>query len=135
LTPFFLFVAGPAGLEFFRVVTRVAPFDAGFRHIFLRYQRQRMRLMALCADWNALFGLPIVGHILVGVNLFTAFSREILGPGGKVIERTVTLKADFLVPRWGCRIIRLRLRVRPPGGRQRCRIKAKERKNQEASYS
>jgi hypothetical protein len=85
--------------------------------------------MALCADWNALLGLPIVGHILVGVNLFTAFSREILGPGGKVIERTVTLKADLLVPRGDRRIIRLRLRVRRLGGGQRCRKKAKERKD------
>lgn len=85
--------------------------------------------MALCADRNALVGFPIVRHILVGVNLVAAFSRELLGPGGKVIERAVTLKADILVPRWGRRSIRLRLRIRRLGGRQHCRKKAKERKN------
>ena len=69
------------------------------------------------------------------VNLIAAFSRELFGPGGKVIERAVTLKADILVPGWGRRSIRLRLRVRRLGGRQRCRKKAKERKNQEGPYS
>ena len=128
-------MAGDAGLEFFRVVTRVAPFDAGFGDIFLRCQRQRMRLMALCADRNAFLGFPIVRHILVGVNLVAALGCEFLGAGGEVIEGPMTLEADILVPGWGRRSIRLRLRVRRLGGRQRCRKKAKERKNQEGPYS
>ncbi len=33
-----------------------------------------------------------------GVNLFSALGRELLGSGGKVIERAMTLKADILVP-------------------------------------
>ena len=122
-------MAGPAGLEFFRVVTSVAPFDAGFWHIFLRCQRYRMGFMALCTDRNALLDFPIVRHISVGVNLFTAVGREVLRPGGKVIEGAMTLEADILVPGWGRRIIRLRLRIRRLGDRQRCRKKANERKN------
>ncbi len=56
-----------------------------------------MGFVALCTDRNALLVFPIVRNILVGVNLVAAFSRELLGPSGKVIERAMTLETDILV--------------------------------------
>jgi hypothetical protein len=121
------FMAGHAGLEFFRVMTGIAPLDAWFRHILLRCQRHWMGLMAFCAGRNTLLDFPIVRHILMRVNLVAAFSRELFGPGGKVIERAVTLKADIPVPGWGRRSIRLCLRIRRLGDRLSCRKKADKR--------
>ncbi len=128
-----LIMARGARLEFFCVVTGVTPIDGGFRHIFLRYQRYRMGFMAPCTDRDALFVFPVVRHIVVGIYLLAAFRREVLRPGGEIIEGTVTLEADILVPGWGRRSLRLLL-IRRLGHRQSCHKKVNEYKNQEGPY-
>ena len=124
-------MTGLASLEFFGVVASVAPIDGGFRHIFLRCQGNRMGFMASCTDRNALLVFPAVRHIAVGIYLFAAFCGEVVGCASKIIEGTVTLKADILVPRWDRRSLRLLLRPRRPGWSQRCFKKINEYKNQE----